>query len=803
MPRLLKTPAPAAKIKVNKDSKNEEKTEEYQTLTQSRTRRTPKPNPKYNDSMIATPKALRAELENDEEDSIDQQPTPQPTKKLIPKKETPAPVTETRATRSRPATTIIEGSSTKLHSKVASVPAPKKQKLDFDKDIDEEQEDNEIEEVQAKKKPEIKSGPVITRMTRITRSNEGTTANAAASQSKASPVANSQSQKSSATAVVSSAGKTDERDKGRKTNSPAATITTLRSGLKSKAQQKTTVASSPTGSALSLRSGQKTNSPAGAVLKNDRKTSSSPAATLKNDKQSCVKDPEIEIRAIESDTETDQPIKEKEKKAKGSATNKDAEEKGKSATDSSYVTFVDINKIIQKNESTDDQEDCEEMSDDTTTITPPPHSPSPVKKTKEEKSFVSKAREKSKIVVGSSASGIRRKPDEEGSPQAKRFKLSDEKEKVIVKKTSASTTPTVLVKKSTPATRPIQNNGKLTKLQSSQPPRILNSSVMAATKQSNTVKLLNTSTANNKMFSIDLTEDENSDNISVGEMKKSPLVHKTSETSPPPVLLNKGLKNSSNLVNKTLVHEKLNKSLNDSLKTFRENNNNNSKSSNNINRLKLVNTPSPTSTATKSSKRSNEMVSQIGNTKKVTKFESWHIIECPKMEIEPQKHVHSVSLVKLGNALNNLNIPEKWDHKVVLQKKSEKIKKIGTESSQDGELQNKTETQEEDEIYTGEITDIEVKEEDRKLYEPQNIIFKRTQKNGNRLVIDRSLNVRDKKYSITIDGKSCCLIGAPEELNSTEGFSILLEILDSVSIKNSCVELVHPAPVSLVDKTVL
>lgn len=160
--------------------------------------------------------------------------------------------------------------------------------------------------------------------------------------------------------------------------------------------------------------------------------------------------------------------------------------------------------------------------------------------------------------------------------------------------------------------------------------------------------------------------------------------------------------------------------------------------------------------------------------KRITKFESWYVIDVKNQDVIPSyRHSHSFSLMRLGNNIKDVQLPsEKWEYKITLQKRA--VQKSGGNNNND-------------EIYTGEITESSIGT-DRQNLEPICILFKRSHKDNNRTMIDRSLMIKNNMFAITMNGKQCHLIGAPNDIKSLEDIQILLQIIDSSSPAHSCVE---------------
>lgn len=158
--------------------------------------------------------------------------------------------------------------------------------------------------------------------------------------------------------------------------------------------------------------------------------------------------------------------------------------------------------------------------------------------------------------------------------------------------------------------------------------------------------------------------------------------------------------------------------------------------------------------------------------RRITKFESWYVIDVKNQETMPAlRHVHTFSLIQLGNNIKEIELPSaKWEYKITLQKRVQK-----SNNNNDG-----------DEVYTGEMEKHMVGEKHN--YEPNCILFKRSHKDNNRVMIDRSLMFKLNMYAITMNGKQCHLLGAPSDIKSLEDVETLLQIVDASSASHTCVE---------------
>lgn len=301
----------------------------------------------------------------------------------------------------------------------------------------------------------------------------------------------------------------------------------------------------------------------------------------------------------------------------------------------------------------------------------------------------------------------------------------------------------------------IVNNNIRTIVTAAKPvPRILNSMVTPKGKQSPNVKLAGDGT-DKKVFSIDLTDDSIKEKkIIATAISKSPL--KTSVAVKENVAINKP----------NIVIQRPQPSM--VLKNKLES--------------ELIRMKSAAATSAAFRNRQVIPVGRLSNSpaqnnafgpRRITKFESWYVIDVKNLEQTPFRHTHTQSMIRMGNKLKDLTLPStKWDYKVTLQRR-----------------QPRAENNNEEDVYNGDPND-NTNESDKSLMEPCSILFKRCHRENNKIMIDRSLMVKNGIYTITMNGKQCKLIGAPEDIKSMEDLETLVQIIDSSSLENSCVEFV-------------
>ena len=617
-----------------------------ETVTQTRTRRTPKPNPKYvNESTIAAPpKATSTSSESNtpvvsenEEQPIPIKVGPKSVKKVFNKKESPLAkvINNQVAAAARSLRKTAPSTPTPMRAKVVA----KKQKLEYDDEATDQADEQE---------EDAKSDPSSTALPRVTRS-----------------------------------GRVESN-----VVSKVETPTTKTTSVNTKSDDKQFV------TLVSIHDIIKKNDPP-KITKLDRKRVNDSPNQSPGEESSAKKAKEEKPSLITA-RKSYMPQKKEEEVEKEIEEEAEAEE-----------------EVMEQEEEDDIEEAIPAQEVKTTRARKVAQQQTPI---------VAKA--KSAVVVAKTET-----PTTEGR-------------RMLMKRgtpTIVASPPSVM--NLTPSPIKTVNNGKLNNISATKPsPRILNSTVTPKAKQTQNVTLLNTDTANNKLFSIDLTEEANS------QKEVSPTATAVKE-------------NSSNVINKTQPAQILKRQLETELNRMRASHklfaHNQQQRQPIRNRVSMpIVAPQP---------------------RRVTKFESWYIIDVPKEDIVPQKHNHTFSLIKLGNNVKVMKLPSsEWEYKLTLQKRTMPLKK-NVNNNQDDSI----EEDDNNDKSAGE----------KQNYEPSNIMFKRTNKSPSRTYIDRSMIINGNSYVITIDGKNCKLIGAPEDIKSVSDVETLLNILDAVDLKNSCVEL--------------
>lgn len=174
--------------------------------------------------------------------------------------------------------------------------------------------------------------------------------------------------------------------------------------------------------------------------------------------------------------------------------------------------------------------------------------------------------------------------------------------------------------------------------------------------------------------------------------------------------------------------------------------------------------------------------------KKITCFERWYVVNCRFADTGPKKQSFALSMIELGNIAASIKLPsDEWSLRTVLEKR-------------------KTPPAEGDEVFTGDVQDDMIAEDEKSNYEPHRIMFRRKAHTPGRFNVqyDRTIIFRSDCYSINIDGQACRLLASPVVLESVEDIEVLLSIVDHIDLKNGCVELIPPirgAPDSIAKRT--
>lgn len=150
-----------------------------------------------------------------------------------------------------------------------------------------------------------------------------------------------------------------------------------------------------------------------------------------------------------------------------------------------------------------------------------------------------------------------------------------------------------------------------------------------------------------------------------------------------------------------------------------------------------------------------------------------YVINIPNTENKPERPSFAMSMIGLGNEAAKIQLPSsEWSHKIILTKR----KVLPTEG---------------DEVFNGDVEDRAISEEEKRNYEPCNIMFRRRTATPGKfnLQYDRAVIFKNDTFFINVDGKNCQLVGAPCKLEGSHDIETLLAVVDFVNLKNSCVEL--------------
>lgn len=263
------------------------------------------------------------------------------------------------------------------------------------------------------------------------------------------------------------------------------------------------------------------------------------------------------------------------------------------------------------------------------------------------------------------------------------------------------------------------------------PPRILNSTMKLGDSRPFAKLVAN---SGNKHYSIDLTDPDNDVKLiaTPASPPSSPVKRSPIKPVPRPIIASTGLRNTSNALNKP-IGGAVQRSI---------------------------------SALTSSSGTSPKM-------KKITCYETWYVINIPNTENKPERPSFAMSMIGLGNEAANIQLPSpEWSHRIILTKR--KVLPL------DGE-----------EVFSGNVEDRAINEEEKRNYEPCNIMFRRRTSTPGKFnqQYDRAVIFKNDTFIINVDGKNCQLVGAPCKLEGPEDIETLLSVVDYVNLKNSCVEL--------------
>lgn len=162
--------------------------------------------------------------------------------------------------------------------------------------------------------------------------------------------------------------------------------------------------------------------------------------------------------------------------------------------------------------------------------------------------------------------------------------------------------------------------------------------------------------------------------------------------------------------------------------------------------------------------------------KKITCFETWYVINMPSEQKRPTviKNLLELPLIRLANNAKNISLPnDLWSSKVTLYELSPQTLSKGTFA-----------------IYTGDLYENNISEEERHKFQPSCVMFRRSiEKNKvSRMPYDRAVIFKNKTFYTNIEGKNVRLEGAPSIINCESEIEILLEVVDNLTLKSDFVE---------------
>lgn len=156
---------------------------------------------------------------------------------------------------------------------------------------------------------------------------------------------------------------------------------------------------------------------------------------------------------------------------------------------------------------------------------------------------------------------------------------------------------------------------------------------------------------------------------------------------------------------------------------------------------------------------------------KTTNLEKWFVLNFPSISQQPPRAVLCLSLIKLGNNIKEMKLPSpNWSYRVTLQR----INKENTDVK---------------EVYTGDIEDSGIEEKDKCNYAPVNISFQcvANPEDPEARPI-KSVTFQNKSFAIFLNDKQCRLIGSPQYIYDLVEIQTLLEVVDLVDAKHSYVD---------------
>lgn len=156
---------------------------------------------------------------------------------------------------------------------------------------------------------------------------------------------------------------------------------------------------------------------------------------------------------------------------------------------------------------------------------------------------------------------------------------------------------------------------------------------------------------------------------------------------------------------------------------------------------------------------------------KTTNLEKWFVLNFPSVSQQPPRAVLCLSLIKLGNNIKEMKLPSaNWSYRITLQR----INKENTDVK---------------EVYTGDIEDSGIEEKDKGNYAPVNISFQcvANPEDPEAKPI-KSVTFQNKSFAIYLNDRQCRLIGSPQYIYDLVEIQTLLEVVDLVDNQHSYVD---------------
>nr|XP_040241453.2 uncharacterized protein LOC120961632 [Anopheles coluzzii] len=169
--------------------------------------------------------------------------------------------------------------------------------------------------------------------------------------------------------------------------------------------------------------------------------------------------------------------------------------------------------------------------------------------------------------------------------------------------------------------------------------------------------------------------------------------------------------------------------------------------------------------------------------KRVTLYETWNVLHIRSFDSTMKPPQMAMNMISLGNSAADIVMPSSaWSFRTLLEKR-------------------KVPAGEGDLLFAGKIQDVTISEEDKANYEPSKIMFRRKAASPGKFNVqfDRTVTFRGDTYSLNVNGQSCKLMAAPSRIDTIEDIETLLQIVDHVDLKHSCIQLQPPSRLQMRD----